>query len=234
MKTIIISIIISLLYHLALPAQEIQEESIPLNANQKVVLNLKFAEDIKVENWNKDELLVKAEVEINNNSLNHAHTMDVANKGNTVIIETGFNEELIRTSNERDCNGKNTHQNNFNGKDGYSICSSLKYTVYLPSNTDLTIESISGNITLANRKGPVEAKSISGFVDFSSPANQKADFYLKSISGEVYSDLDIELINQKENPIVGYELKGKLNGGGEKVRLESISGDIYVRKEGVQ
>ncbi len=230
MKTSIIIIIIILVFFSILKGQEITENTYPLKANQKVALNLKFAENIKVENWDKNELLLKAEVNINDNTLNNAHIVDVKNEGILLNIETGFNDALLKNSRMYNCNGDNAHQNNFNGKDGYSVCSKINYTVYLPANTELTIETISGNIVLAERKGPLVAKSISGFVDLSTAENKQADIYLKSISGEVYTDLDIVFANREENPIVGYELKGKLNGGGDKVRLESISGDVYLRK----
>lgn len=213
-----------------LPAQQIIEKSLPVGENQEAVLDLKFAEDIKVENWDKNEFYIKAEININNNTLNDAHTMDVSNNGNIISVITGFNEELLKSSKMMNCNEKSKHQSNFNGKEGYSVCSSIKYTIYLPSETDLKIETISGNIFLEDRNGAVEAKSISGFVDLSSSPSKKADFQLKSITGEVYTDLDIKFANRQDNPIVGYELKGKLNGGGEIINLESISGNVYVRK----
>jgi hypothetical protein len=56
---------------------------------------------------------------------------------------------------------------------------------------------------------------------------------MKTISGEVYSGLDkLAMINQKGSvPLVGYELHGSIGSGGPRVDLESISGDIYLRKE---
>lgn len=230
MKKFITTLPLCLYFAIQLQAQQIIEKSIPLKENQKAILDLKFAEDIKIENWDKNELFIKAEVNINNNTLNEAHTMNISNNGGAIRIETGFDDELIKSSKETNCKGNGSHQSNFNGKGGYSICSSIKYTVYLPAETDLKIETISGNISLEDRSGSLEAKSISGFVDLSSSPDKKADFRLKSISGEVYTDLDIDIANRQDNPIVGYELKGKLNGGGEIVNLESISGNIYVRK----
>src|SRR5690606_31369258 len=87
---------------------------------------------------------------------------------NSIKVETGFDEKLLKNSKETNCNGNASHQSNFNGRDGYSICSSINYTVYLPSGADLKIETISGNILLEDRSGSLEAKSISGFVDLSS------------------------------------------------------------------
>lgn len=53
-----------------------------------------------------------------------------------------------------------------------------------------------------------------------------------SYTGELYTDLDMKILNKKEEiPIVGYELQGQLGGGGTKMHLETISSNIYVRKE---
>ena len=42
---------------------------------------------------------------------------------------------------------------------------------------------------------------------------------------------DKAFANRKENPIVGYQLRGTLGStGGPAVRLESISGDVFFRK----
>lgn len=230
MKTILSTIAILFFLASMLQAQQIIEKAMPLKANQLVILDLKFAEAITIENWDKNEMYIKVEVNINNNTLNEAHTMTISSSENAVEVITGFDEALLKSSKESECTKNGIRQSNFNGKEGYSICSSINYIVYLPSNVDLTVETISGNILMDDRNGSVEAKSISGFVDLSSASDKKADFYLKSITGEVYTDLDIKIANRQENPIVGYELKGKLNGGGEIVDLESISGDIYVRK----
>jgi hypothetical protein len=55
---------------------------------------------------------------------------------------------------------------------------------------------------------------------------------MKSITGELYTDLDMKIMNQQDEiPIVGYEMEGQLGGGGTKMRLETISSNIYVRKE---
>ncbi|MGK7371730.1 MAG: hypothetical protein ACNS64_16075, partial [Candidatus Halalkalibacterium sp. M3_1C_030] len=96
----------------------------------------------------------------------------------------------------------------------------------------LNVESISSNIELIGLKGPVNAKSISGFVDLSWAETNSADLSVKTISGEVYSGLDqLSLSNRKgDAPLVGYEIRGSIGSGGPRVSLESISGNIYLRK----
>jgi hypothetical protein len=71
------------------------------------------------------------------------------------------------------------------------------------------METISANIDLKEVTGPVHAKSISGYVDMHWPSKQGASVAMKTITGEVYSDLDINFLNKKDTPqIVGYLLKG--------------------------
>ncbi len=54
---------------------------------------------------------------------------------------------------------------------------------------------------------------------------------MQTVTGEVYSDLEINFSNKEEKPqMVGYMLRGTLNGGGPEVRLESISNDVFLRK----
>jgi hypothetical protein len=67
------------------------------------------------------------------------------------------------------------------------------------------------------------------------PSDSKADLYLGSISGEIYTDLNIALRGEKANDMRrlggSRQVEGALNGGGVEMRLKSISGDIYLRKK---
>ena len=55
---------------------------------------------------------------------------------------------------------------------------------------------------------------------------------METVTGEAYSNFDNLTFNnkQEELPMVGYELRGAIGSGGPKVRLESVSGDVYLRK----
>lgn len=120
---------------------------------------------------------------------------------------------------------------------------------------EIEIKSKNGDIKLMNITGPVIASStsgdveitmdelsqvgptsislVSGFIDISLPASSQASLFLSSVSGEIYTDLDVELAgNQKENMQRlggGRKIEGSLNGGGVEMSLKTISGDIYLR-----
>lgn len=103
----------------------------------------------------------------------------------------------------------------------------------------LVISSLSGNIEVLisslSQSGPFSIKSISGEIDLSIPEKSNADLELASISGEIYSDLDIKPAGDKSKslPYIGgsSNIKAKLNSGGVKFMVSSVSGNIYMRKK---
>jgi hypothetical protein len=124
---------------------------------------------------------------------------------------------------------------------------------------DLEIKTTIGNIDLKNVSGPVVASTtsgninvvyataveqskpssisnISGLVDVTLPNGTKANLKLRSITGEIYSDLDLKMkggTNTEDLPRLGggNTVEGTLNGGGVEINLNTISSDIFVRRQ---
>jgi hypothetical protein len=213
-------------------AQKIIEKTLPYSPKQRVNLDFKFANSIKVQAWDKPEVYVKVSVTVNNGKLNDALLVDFASAPEEISVKADFDKQLARQGTREDCpdrNGNNT--SNWNeGGDRYYLCYDIFYEVYLPRQADLRLETINGNVEIKELTGPVQAKSISGYVDVSWPRNTGAEVAMQTISGEVYSDLEIAFQNKRDNPSpVGYLLKGKIKEGGSRLQLESISGDVYLR-----
>lgn len=114
-------------------------------------------------------------------------------------------------------------------------------------NGDMQLENITGPIIASSTSGDIEITMdelsqlgptsislVSGFIDITLPADSKAGLHLSSISGEIYTDLDIHIGGDRENNMRrlggGRKIEGTLNGGGVEVSLKTISGDIYLRK----
>jgi hypothetical protein len=211
-----------------LPAQTVTEMKLPWNSGQKVVLNLKFAKNISIEAWDKKEISLKAEVTINNGQLDHAHVMDSTITHDEIGIETDFDEELIPKNVWCDCDGTSHYNVNRKNK-GQWLCSEIFYTVYVPRNADLKLETISGDIKIVNMKGAIDAESISGTVEVLIPAGQQVDVHLKTVRGRASSYPDVTTLHQGLRPMLSRELTGKFNGGGKEVRLESVTGDVSLR-----
>lgn len=215
-----------------------QQRTVEKNFNvinsQKLNLDLKFGKNITINSWDKKEVAFKATIEINQGKLNKALELDFDEQNNMLTIAADFNKQLLKTGRAEDCSDSDNHTLSWsNDSEQVRVCSNINYELFVPTNIDLTVETISGDIKLVNLAGPIHAKSISGFVDLSWPSNRPARFNLKTISGEAFTNIEeLSFSNKKKNiPLVGYKIEAAINGGGPTVSLESISGNIYLRKE---
>ncbi len=121
---------------------------------------------------------------------------------------------------------------------------------------DLEVKTNDGSIELNNVTGPIVASStsgsitvtyasveqskpsaisnISGVIDITLPASTKGSLKLSSISGEIYSDMEVKMARGRDNLTRlgggSNHIEGTLNGGGVEISLNTISSDIFVRK----
>ena len=106
----------------------------------------------------------------------------------------------------------------------------------------LTVNTISGDVEVVfsniSQEAPSSLASVSGLVDVSIASGEKATFGINTINGNVYNNLDLKGSKEADpdNRANGMkEMRHEmgeftLNGGGQKVYLKSISGNIYLRK----
>lgn len=103
----------------------------------------------------------------------------------------------------------------------------------------VTASSTSGNITVVfsklNQTQPTSISDISGDIDITLPKDTKANFDMKSISGEIYTDFNMDMKNKRTTGMNyiggGSVIESTINGGGVDVNMRNISGNIYVRKK---
>lgn len=110
---------------------------------------------------------------------------------------------------------------------------------------DLIIKEVTGPLVLwtlssdieieyagLSQAGPHSITSTSGEIDIALPANTKGNFDLKSVSGEIYTDMDFDFPEKEgmKRVAAGISAKGTLNGGGVEFSVKSISGNVYIRK----
>ena len=232
MRTISITFALLALSSWLFAQEDVVDISLPLRTGQKVILNLRFADKIEVKTWDKKELFIRANVLINDGLMNDAHKVDTVMGDYAIELATGFDEDIIKNSGFNNCDGKNRSQYNFDqrrGNRGHNICHTINYTVFLPEETDLMMETISGDITIANMKSEVEAKSVSGVVDCVVAKNQKADILLESVTGRAYTEPAMFTRPDGLQVLLSRKVRGQLNGGGKYVHLESVSGNVSLR-----
>ena len=119
-----------------------------------------------------------------------------------------------------------------NGMNDGAILKDITGPVYL----DLINGDIEIIFTSVNQSSPMSIKTINGDVDIAFPSATKANFELSSLQGDIYSDLDIEVEREKDKDDMTFfggksDVEGTLNGGGVKITISSINGNIYLRKK---
>jgi DUF4097 and DUF4098 domain-containing protein YvlB len=104
--------------------------------------------------------------------------------------------------------------------------------VYIPENADFSVETINGNIIISGETAEIRARSISGYIDLAIPPQRKADLKMHTISGTMYTNIELPT-SRRIKQIGGGSVNAELNGeGGKSIDLETISGNIFFRKEG--
>jgi hypothetical protein len=135
-------------------------------------------------------------------------------------------------------------EDGWGGSGDYYVKGSMGEIEIKTTNSDMVLEDISGpviakttsgdiTVTFAgmNNDKPTSIVNTSGFIDVSLPAAAKANMKLRSISGEIYSDLDLDLPDTEFKNRYSSNFNGTLNGGGVEIDLHAISGNIYLRRK---
>jgi DUF4097 and DUF4098 domain-containing protein YvlB len=115
----------------------------------------------------------------------------------------------------------------FKGKKDNCMKSEITWEFYIPEKSAFMVETINGNVTIEGVTSAIQVKTISGFIDYKIAPGRSADLEFKTITGTLYSDLDIA--SGDKNNGIPQIITHKLNDGGYPVKLETISGDIFLR-----
>lgn len=193
-----------------LQAQQIIEKHLDFTGKESLKLNIQIADSIDIQTWNKNEVYIKASVNINDNKDNEAYETTFNTSGKTLSVDAKFKE------------------NYFKGKKNCCNESVIYWTITLPEKTRFSVESINADITITGQTKEMNVKSISGYIDLAVPANKQADLDFSTISGRMYSNHELSL--KELHSGIPLEINEKLNNGGDHIKLETISGDIFFRK----
>ncbi|WP_192822873.1 DUF4097 family beta strand repeat-containing protein [Rufibacter sp. LB8] len=116
------------------------------------------------------------------------------------------------------------------------------------NNASATLNNVSGPVVANTTNGTLDVKfssldqskpnaisTVNGKIDITLPANTKANFKLKSLMGEIYTDFDMNLKKEAKSdlPMIGggNNIDGKTNGGGVEMSIQTINSDIFIRKK---
>jgi hypothetical protein len=217
MKNILIILILSALGQ-TLTAQKIIEKHFDFSKNKLIAMNIEIADSITIVTWNKKEVYVRASIDVNDNKNNDDYKVSFDESENAISIKSKFEFEK-----GKNCCG-DCHCN-------CSCTSHINCAVYMPENVGFSVETIDGNISISGKTDQIRARTISGFIDITIAPDIKADLKMNTISGTMYTNFDFQKERNLRH-VGGSSINTVLNGGGEKkIDLETISGDIFFRKQ---
>ena len=217
MKNSILIVLLSLsLLPVVVSAQKIVEKHLDFASSGYVHMNFQISDSIRIITWKKSEVYIKSSINVNDNKNNEDYKMVFDGNGSTINVTA----KLEYKSNDS-CNCCcNVHSRIF-------------HEVYVPENADFSVETINGNIIITGNTAEIRAKSISGFIDLAITPERKADVKLRTITGTMYSNIELNSTSRRIKQVGGGSVTAQLNGGGGKpINLETISGNIFFRKEG--
>jgi hypothetical protein len=195
-------------------SQRVVDETYAVDNQKELSLEFPYATSIDLDYWDKNEINVNVEVQINEGEDDELFN-----------LRSRKSDGIIRIFTDKDMFEKADKKRNCWNSD-------IKYVVRLPRNMEISVETISGDINTTFQGNPLWFKTISGDIELKVDAKKGAQLKAKTISGEIYSNVDIDYLDGKEGlrQIVGMKVRGDIYNGGVSLDLETISGDIFLRK----
>jgi hypothetical protein len=214
-------------------AQKVIEKHIELPANGFVSMNFQISDSIRIITWKKNEVYVKSTIDVNDNKNNDDYKEMFNESGNTVNVTANLDDHCNTFHSRRRSSDSSNRPSDSNNDCNCGCEENIYHVIYIPENTDFSVETINGNIIISGNTAGIRAKSISGYIDLSMSPERPAELKMRTITGTMYSNFEFLGNNRHPRQIGGGTVNTQLNGsGGKGIDLETISGDIYFRKQG--
>lgn len=183
---------------------------------KKMEMKFDFADSIRIEAWNKNTVELEVSVNIDNNRFNEYYKLNENSFSRDIDLVEKIDFEAIKKI-------KGTGNNcNFDKM--------IRYKLKVPASLEFSLKTIAGQVILEGSLGKMSVNSISGFIDYTVPSGLKTRINLSTVTGDVYSNLKFDNKPEKEAQWVGTKRELTLNGGTQPIKLETVSGNIYLRK----
>jgi hypothetical protein len=204
-------------------AQKIIDKHIPFSPKDFVAMNFQISDSIRIMTWKKDEVYIHSSIDVNDNQDNDDYKMVFEESGQMVNVSARLETDNIRKR-------RSSHDSSGDCCCCCNYRTHITHVVYVPENVDFSVETINGNITIVGNTAEIRAKSISGYIDLAISPERKADLKMHTISGTMYSNIELPA-SRRIKQVGGGSVTAELNDGGKPIVLETISGNIFFRKE---
>lgn len=235
-KTLKITFLLGLI-SLTINAQKIIEKNIDFK-NQYIDVDLKFASEIEVKTWDKNTVYFKADISIKEGKFMDAYKLEVKETSNTINIISEAEGVFKKFQDEWNANNRDKKRRYYNSGDWYDF----NYVLYVPRNAkfkvssingdltsdviegDFTADLINGNINIKTYSGNLSLTTINGEIDLKMV---NSNLIAETIHGDIYADEKLKF--NSEDRHVGQKISGQIAEGKNKLRLNTINGNMYLR-----
>ena len=236
MKKYILITLLSII-GIASNAQKVIEKNLEYT-NQYIVVDLKFASDIKVATWDKNQVYFKADISTKDGKFQDSYQLKMEETSNKISIVSKPEAVFKKFQEEWNNDNPDKKKRYYNTGDWYNFT----YTLYVPKNAtfkissingDLTSDSIegeftadliNGNITIKAYVGTLDLTTINGEIDL---RMDNASILAETIHGDIYADEKLQFSFKDRH--VGQEISGTVAEGENTLRLNTINGNMYLR-----
>ncbi|WP_300603814.1 hypothetical protein [Niabella sp.] len=220
-------------------AQRIIEKTYKTSKDQPVLLKFDFPK-VKISSWNKDEIYVKATVNINDNKQNDRfELLDQSVNGKLVISDTIDFKHIdqqyyvetdgVKKRFESKADYENYREAHKNEKiSSYSTNSTdIAIEVMLPVKDYIKVQSKFGLVEVKNYAGPLTVQTEFGKIDAGLKESHVGKIKLTNHFGKIYSDFNLKPVEKEERSF--YTSITANPGNGPMYELSSKFGNIYLR-----
>ncbi len=237
MKNLILTLALGLT-SLCVNAQKIIEKNIDYK-NQYIDVEVKFANQIEVKTWDQSKVYFKADITTKDGKFLDKYELNI-DEGSNIISIVSKAESYFKAYHD-DWNKRNPNKKEryyFNSENMYTF----NYVLYVPQNAKFKISSINGDLKSDIIEGEFEADLINGNIDIAkysgnldlSTINGEIDLKMvnaklsaETIHGDIYADEKLKFTSA--NRYVGQKIAGVLGTGSNRLQLNTINGNMYLR-----
>jgi hypothetical protein len=215
-------------------------------------MDFEFPELIRVQTWDKNEILIKGEVSINKGENDDAFELQVDQSGNKIIISSilkdkeniphrlmikmGDTEYFFKAKDVNDPEVQKFLEDN--GREyaymSNGIIKKITLEIFVPKGMETTIESKFGLVEIRNFQAPLKVYSKFGGVDASITERSTGELTARTEFGEILTNLDVKFSTDKTMPESHHHDRltviSAKPGTGPTYDFESKFGKVYLRK----
>ena len=224
-------------------AQTRVSKSVPVKPGQ--TLNMHFDYPVvKVVSWDKKEISIEADVNINGGESDDAFELKIEDLGNSISIRDEIKDlkklpqrvtvnidgQKMTFRNKAEWNKYREEHGSVSKWMNTGVDMDIELVIKVPRNMDTRIVSVYGIVEVRDFAAPLSVEATYGGVDVAFSEANMGELVAETNYGNIYSNLDFkpDQKNSREEDFHLY-LSGTL-GNGPRCRLESQYGNVYLRK----